>query len=156
MNEEQFHEIGKKIPYRIPDGFFDTITAQTLARIKTRKKVRRKKVILWSTLSLAASFALLMMLLIPVSSEKDAMETIGDRASISEKTDGKGLNLPAMTTDIPAEKNDQLKDIATGEMKEALPDESKHLAELLSILPDEELLQLAARYTNDLLIETTN
>ena len=97
-----------------------------------------------------------MTLLIPVSSEKDVMETIRDRASLSEKADGKGVNLPAMTTDIPAEKNNQLKDIATGEMKEDVPDESKPLAELLSTLSDEELLQLAARFTNDLLIETTN
>lgn len=156
MKDGQFAEIGKKIPYRVPDGFFDTITAQTLARIKTSKKQRRKKVILWATLSLAASFALLIMLQIPVSSENDVTETIGNMANLSGNTDGDGVSLPAMTTDTPAEKNNQLKDIATGEMKEDVPGESKPLAELLSSLSDEELLQLAARFKNDLLIETTN
>lgn len=52
-----FQNIGKQMPYRIPDGFFDKMQEQVMERVQKEekhKKPHRVKLILWATLAAAA------------------------------------------------------------------------------------------------------
>jgi hypothetical protein len=53
--ESEFTGIGKKMPYEVPEGFFDRITGETLSNAHKREIRRKKKKILWTSLSAAAS-----------------------------------------------------------------------------------------------------
>ena len=37
-NNKQFETIGKQLPYNVPEGFFESITAKTLLKVQSRKK----------------------------------------------------------------------------------------------------------------------
>ena len=54
--EFDFKNIGKQMPYRTPDGFFDRMQTQVSARIKVenRKKQPRMKLVIAATLAAAA------------------------------------------------------------------------------------------------------
>lgn len=54
--EFDFKSIGKQMPYRTPDGFFDRMQTQVSARIKveSRKKQPRMKLVIAATLAAAA------------------------------------------------------------------------------------------------------
>ena len=49
MNKEfDFNEVGKRMPFRTPDGFFERMQAETLKRVaeeKRKKKLYRLKVL---------------------------------------------------------------------------------------------------------------
>ena len=52
-----FNEVGKQMPYRIPEGFFERMQAETLAKVEAerkRKKLDRLKVGFAAVLSAAA------------------------------------------------------------------------------------------------------
>ncbi len=58
MNKDfDFNEVGKQMPYRTPEGFFERIQEETLAKVeaeKRRKKIYRFKVGITAVLSAAA------------------------------------------------------------------------------------------------------
>jgi hypothetical protein len=59
-NEKEFKEIGKKLPYQVPQDFFDTITEKTLNRAKSRSHNRNiKHLLIWT--SAAASVIVILL-----------------------------------------------------------------------------------------------
>ena len=58
MNKEfDFNEVGKRMPFRTPDGFFERMQAETLKRVaeeKRKKKIYRIKVGISAALAIAA------------------------------------------------------------------------------------------------------
>jgi hypothetical protein len=58
--DSEFKEIGKKMPYSVPDGYFDGITETTLDKIRQREKIRRKKILIWRSMAIAASLTALI------------------------------------------------------------------------------------------------
>lgn len=58
MNKDfDFNEVGKQLPYRTPEGFFERIHKETLVKVeaeKRRKKIYRLKVGITTVLSAAA------------------------------------------------------------------------------------------------------
>ena len=60
MNKEfDFNEVGKRMPFRTPDGFFERMQAETLKRVAEEK--RKKK---WYRLKVGVSAALVMAAMI--------------------------------------------------------------------------------------------
>lgn len=54
--DEQLRKIGKKMPYQIPEGFFDKLEAEVWKEIQPKPKNNRRKLYLTlGSLSLAAS-----------------------------------------------------------------------------------------------------
>jgi hypothetical protein len=155
MNEEQFHEIGKKIPYQVPDGFFDDITWKTMAEVKKRNRQGRKMIIFWSALSLVATLTLLITIRLPQLPKTGVAEKEPAETSLQAQVSSEDWDHPA-ANGSPEKGLDRSTERKPGEVKDDVPDDSRALAELLSTLTDEELLQLAARFTNDLLTESTN
>ena len=60
--DNEFQEIGKRIPYEVPEDFFEKITEKTLQQAKLRDQKHRKNRILWQTMSVAASLAAALLL----------------------------------------------------------------------------------------------
>jgi hypothetical protein len=59
-NEKEFMEIGKKVPYQVPQDFFDTITEKTLKRAKLRSRNKNiKHLLIWT--SAAASVIVILL-----------------------------------------------------------------------------------------------
>lgn len=58
MNKDfDFNEVGKRMPFRTPEGFFEKMKAETLARVeaeKRKKKLYRLKIGITAVLSAAA------------------------------------------------------------------------------------------------------
>ena len=58
MNKDfDFNEVGKRMPFRTPEGFFEKMQAETMVRIKAekrRKKLYRLKIGITAVLSAAA------------------------------------------------------------------------------------------------------
>ena len=61
--ENDLEKMGKKMPYNVPDGFFDTIEERLMQEVPTKKKnASLPRVVLWTSLAVAASLALLLVL----------------------------------------------------------------------------------------------
>lgn len=60
--DNEFQKIGKNIPYKAPDGFFELVSEKTLLKAKQREKNRKKILVLWRTLAVAASLAAVVWL----------------------------------------------------------------------------------------------
>lgn len=54
-----FDEIGKKVPYGVPDNFFETITERTLVKAR---KARRKKIWIRTLIPLTAAASVLIII----------------------------------------------------------------------------------------------
>lgn len=57
MKDFDLEHIGKKMPYRVPEGFFETFPERMMQRVALRRRTRRRR--LWIGLSTAAAAAVL-------------------------------------------------------------------------------------------------
>lgn len=56
MNKDfDFDDIGKKIPYRVPEAFFDNLQQEALRRSGVRRRFRFRPAVVW-TMAVAAAF----------------------------------------------------------------------------------------------------
>ena len=60
--KDEFRNIGKKLPYQEPVGFFDQISEKTLRQAKIREQNHKKNRTLWRTVAVAASLSALALL----------------------------------------------------------------------------------------------
>lgn len=153
MKEDiEFQEFGKKLPYKVPEGFFEKISAKTLQEARKREQSARRRVIALRTLAVAASLV--------------AVAFLGYHKFGPEKPE------PVQTAEViatppheqPVQNVDTtLKSPAIAEQKtsvaapaeKAKPDEN--LSDVLADLSDDELLQMAAMYKSDTFLnESTN
>ena len=73
MNKDfDFNEVGKRMPFRTPEGFFEKMQAETLARVeaeKRKKKLYRLKIGITAVLSAAAIWCGAMFFFPPQTSD---------------------------------------------------------------------------------------
>ena len=78
MNQFDFKQIGKRMPYNIPDGFFDQFEERVMAKVqldtpslKSRKKTMR--IVVRASLAISAAIVLLFIIkpLFPKSNTDD-------------------------------------------------------------------------------------
>jgi len=61
--ENHLDKMKKSMPYTVPEGFFDEMEARLMQEVTTeKKKPTVRKVALWTSLAVAASLALLLVL----------------------------------------------------------------------------------------------
>ena len=61
--KNDLENIGKTMPYTVPDGFFETMEERLMQEVTaTKKKPRQRNVALWTGIAIAASLALLLVL----------------------------------------------------------------------------------------------
>jgi hypothetical protein len=163
--ESEFQKIGKKMPYSVPDGFFDRITEKTLEEARSRKKISRKTIVLWRTMAVAASIAILFTvgyLLFTPSPEKHTEQASLEEPSINQP------DVPEPEPEIipdPQPEKEIISQSITVRETNNLSDQSKEtnevdiyetdINEVLSALTNDELLQLATMYNTDIFLEET-
>lgn len=146
---DEFKGIGKKLPYKAPDYFFESVALKTLQEAKRRESESRKTIYLWRSVAVAASLAAIgfvgyFMLnndakpetQIVVQESKPAVEPIIEPAVVQ----------PSVDT-ISAKESIKPEKVAPPTVATEEPNEN--MDELLADLTDEELLQMAALIKSD-------
>ena len=81
MNKDfDFNEVGKRMPFRTPEGYFEKMQAETMVRIKAekrRKKLYRLKIGITAVLSAAAIWCGVMFFF-PTQSSDPVQQGIGN------------------------------------------------------------------------------
>ena len=144
---DEFRDFGKKLPYREPTGFFDQFSEKTLQQAKRREQNRKKEVVLWRTVAVAASLS--------------ALALLGYYLLEPEKPVNNPIVLEQQPVEQPQIKNQELrKQPKVAEIKKVTPEKiqetiaakenyTEEIVDVLADLSDEELLQLAAMYKAD-------
>ena len=91
MNKEfDFNEIGKRTPFRTPDGFFERMQAETLKRVaeeKRKKKLYRLKVGVSVALAMAAMVCGFLFLPAGLHEKTDQGSTVDWMAQLTQGED---------------------------------------------------------------------
>ena len=144
---DEFRDFGKKIPYQEPAGFFEQFSENSLRQAKLREQNRRKSLVLWRTLGVAASLSALALLgYFMIGPEKPELHQIVQKKQ------------PVEQQIIPKQEIPKQPEVA--EIKKAIPEKvpktivakennSEEIGDVLADLSDEELLQLDAMYKAD-------
>lgn len=146
-SNNEFDKIGKKTTYQVPDGFFEQVSERTLLKAKKQEENRRKNLIIWRTVALAASLLSFAMLgYYMTNSEKPETTPIAQQLQPTTKQpidQSKIIPVPSKVTEIKR-----------GVLQTTNPKENyiEELSTVLSDMTDDELLQLAAMYKSDLFI----
>ena len=59
-NQFNFDKIGKRMPYTVPDDFFDTLEQNVMTEVKSKKRGRTIRIALGAVLGAAAAIALIV------------------------------------------------------------------------------------------------
>ncbi|GAB2539638.1 hypothetical protein [Rufibacter soli] len=160
MKEEfDLNKIGKNMPYQVPSGFFEEISAQTLAEAKRRShSTRAFSIVSWQVLSIAASVVLLLLagyLFLPASRNQTphvaqvapAAMTVPQAPEITETTPSPPVvaspEVAAVSEPAQTKKPAKLALPAPVPPK-AKPEKTETLDQLLASISDDDLQQLAA------------
>lgn len=168
-----FDKVGKRMPYKVPQDFFDKITENTLAEAERRTAVKKKPdVFFWRALSVAASLAILLTIGYFVYTGNSAADkpiaatepkaTQSIPADEPDEVMQPKVQLPADTQTAPADFNQhdkpalatapesagKAKGKANQQKAEAAAPET--LDDVLESMSDEELMLLAAVAETDL------
>jgi hypothetical protein len=145
----EFREIGKKLPYQVTEDFLAQISEKTLRKAKLREQSKGKRIILWRSVaaaSLVAAVVLIGFLII-----NQPLETTSTVQNDQLETEQPVKNEPAPQVQPAVEK------VPAILPEKITPDDtdSEKLADVLTDLSDEELLQLAAMIKTDPFISET-
>ena len=154
-NDFEFQEVGKKMPYSVPDGFFDGITEKTLDKARLREKARRKYVLIWRSMAIAASLTAFIVagyLLFNFSPSEKTGQTARNTSTIMQD-ELKNEEFKEAINILP-EKGDNNIKTASKPINGSIEEEG--INDLLISLTDEELLELAAILKSDMFLEETD
>ena len=148
---DEFKNFGKKLPYQEPTGFFEKLAEKTLQQAKQREQSRRKSIILWRTVAVAASLSALALLgYWGFETEKPVNNPVVLEQQPAEQPAIDGQEIVNQTEIITETKKVVLEKVNDKIVAEESNDEE--IGDVLADLTDEELMQLAAIYQADLFI----
>jgi len=150
-----FQEVGKKMPYSVPPGFFEGITDKTLEKACQREKARRKLILIWRSMAIAASLTVLIItgyLLINVLPKKNA-EQAAQNSGAGPKDKVQNVELAVVIDTLPVKKDFDNKETEINTINGILDEEG--INDVLSSLTNEELMELAAMLASDMFMEET-
>ena len=154
-NEKEFKEIGKKVPYQIPQDFFDTITEKTLQKAKLRSRNRNiKHLLIWT--SAAASVIVILIfsgLVINRFPKVQKLETVAQSNENLPEVKPEIIRDSAIAFELEPDENDQ--EPSSEDISEY---QDETFENLLASLTEEELQALAGQiiaeiYFNELIDE---
>jgi hypothetical protein len=152
----EFQQIGKEVPYKTPDDFFESITENTLQKAILREQMHRKNNFRRVVFSVAASIAILLFLGYHLMTYREdqsvsnllSQDTHPATQNIIQKKSVLTDQIAAMETIKTLSSKPTAKIVS-----ESLPTEG--LNDVLSEMTDEELQQMAAMYKTDPFHEET-
>lgn len=144
---DEFRDFGKMLPYREPTGFFDQLSEKTLQQAKLREQNRKKSLVLWRTVAVAASLTALALIgYFMTDSEKPEIQRIVQEKQQVEQTPIVNQEI-AKQPEVAEVKKDTPEKLP--EKIETKETNAEEIGDVLADLSDEELLQLAAMYKAD-------
>ena len=144
---DEFRDFRKKLPYQEPTGFFDQFSEKTLQQAKRRDQSRRKSLVLWRTIAVAASLS--------------ALALLGFYLFEPEKPVNNQIVLEQQPVEQPQIINqEKVKQPEVAEIQKVAPEKvsetivtketnAEEIGDVLADLSDEELLQLDAMFKAD-------
>lgn len=149
QENNEFPGIGKKTPYKVSDGFFEQISEKTLLKAKQREQNRRKNLILWRTMAVAASMAAVFFLGYIISGpdiKQESNQLVQNNQPVEQQIIGQKQEIAKKPTvaEIRKVEPEKVTEKIIAEMND-----TEVIGDVLADLSDEELLQLAAMYKID-------
>jgi len=148
---DEFRNFGKELPYQEPVDFLDQFSEKTLLQAKQREQSRKKSIIFWRTITVAASLSALALLgYFMLGPEKPVNNPVVLEQQPAEKPaiEGQGMvNQTEIITETKKAVPEKVKDKTVAEESNG-----EEIGDVLADLTDEELMQLAAIYQADLFI----
>ena len=145
-----FEEIGQKTTYKVPDGFFEKVSLDTLMKAKQREHKRIVNRVIWRTMAIAASLLALLFLSYyrpePINSETNLFGQ-------AELPQIKSQVNPAETISNPILVAESTELVIHKRIKTESP--VVDLSTVLAEMTDEDLQQMATMYKNDLFLGET-
>jgi hypothetical protein len=137
MEEDiEFHKIGKNTTHKVPEGFFETISEKTLQKAKQREEKYHKRLVLWKTMTMAASIAAVISIGYLIFSPGIHM-------------DSKQIVLDKRPVEKLIVRQESIKQKTVPQKAIAGANTSEVLGDVLHDLSDEELLEIATVYNAD-------
>jgi hypothetical protein len=154
--DSEFKQVGKKMPYYVPDGFFEGITEKTLDEARLREKSRRKYVLIWRSMAIAASLTALIaagyLLINLFPTEKTGQAAQNISAGLQDEV--KNEEFREVINTMPVKKDNDINNTESNTIHGSVDDEG--INDVLTSLTREELLELAAMLTSDMFMEETD
>ena len=161
MEEDKFSDIGKVNPYKVPEGFFDKISEETLSKAKYRETRSKRRFKLTRILVLFTSAAAVLIIAffgpwnfqkpesvsIALNNEKVNIEISEPETVLAPET-GNKINAEKVINAENVEKQAEVK-------YENISEEGDDLNEILADLSDEELQMMDDMYKSDPFMEET-
>ncbi len=146
MREDyEFQQIGKGNPYKVPIGFFENISEETLLKAKNRDHLLKKSMRLRIAVAVAASIVVLFTLgyLITVPEMKsESLILVQESEPATEQ-----VILPEQDV-TKKQKPSELSQSITDKTNEK-PDKSEEISDILAEFSDDDLSLMAAMYQTD-------
>jgi anti-sigma-K factor RskA len=144
----EFHEIRKNVPYKIPAGFFEKVSEKTLLKAKQREQLRKNKIMIWRTVAVAASLAAVFFLgyFIPDHDIKlKSNPIVIDNTSVEQQI----IQNREITEQITVTEIGKTDPEKVSEKKNAEETDAEEIDDVLAELSDEELMQLVTMFKTD-------
>ncbi|MEI6139247.1 MAG: hypothetical protein WCP85_08280 [Mariniphaga sp.] len=142
-----FEEIGQKTTYKVPDGFFERVSSDTLIKAQQREQKRKTNRVIWRTMAVAASLLALLFFSYyrpePVISDTNLVSFDGQSKLNLKVNPSESISNPILVAE------------STGMVihkKLKMESSVAELSTVLAEMTDEDLQQLATMYKNDLFL----
>lgn len=145
---DEFKGIGKKMPYKAPDDFFENVARKTLYEAKMRDRKSQHAVYLWRSVAVAASLAAVGIVgyfMLQDDSKPEVQVVVQDSKPVVQPIVGTEVVQPSVDT-LTAKKVISQEKVQPAVVKE---EPSENMDEILADLTEEELLQMAAMIKTD-------
>lgn len=141
--EFEFLRVGKEMPYKVPEGFFEAMPERTLQKAKARNNNRQRRIFFTSGFVVFAAAAAILAFVFLMPNREIEQET--GLASVVTNIDITSTN--SVNTVQPI-KNKELANTTSVKESAAVPEE-ENLEDILKNLSDEDLSELLAEYRAD-------
>lgn len=152
MKEEiEFNGRGKNSSYKVPEGFFETISQRTLQKIKQREQRRRKIFLLSKFTAAAASLLVLISLAFLITGPQSQNKQQASEQRIDAPQSRAALKSGELVGEksVTQNKNEKEKKIVPVKRNEPAIKEDEKIDEVLADLSEEDLQMLATLYKAD-------
>lgn len=145
---DEFRNVGKRIPYKVPDDFFGKFPQETLFAAKQRERKSRRILYVWRPLAVAASLAVFAVVgYFMIGPDKlPESQPLVQEAPLNEQNSGIKPDEPKQQAMADPGKSGTVK------KSEQIADKlilTEKMDEILADMTDDELIQFAAMIKTD-------